>query len=301
MTEIPLDVLINGATLQIRHADHEPTIQRYVDSFENLPPIDVFDTPDGLFVVDGFQRLAAARRLGKKRIAANVHAGTREGAAEFAIVANTRSGYPLTIEERNDGIRRLRQLHPDWLPARIAEAMSVSPETVRRVLRADEVRRQVGSTAARNLPDSHVNEVAKADPGDHAALLAAADDRRWSRDVTRLAVQNLRDERIAPERKRALLAGEADPVVVTPDGQLAVPADVVGKRLRELREHDAYLQMERALEQLARLRLWTPEDIATALDRPRMERLVKELPGYVDFLNDLLHATEQETRKLAVV
>lgn len=299
MPQVSLDSLIVDPTIQIRRANHEPTIQRYMDSFENLPPIDVFDTPEGKLVADGFQRLAAARRLGKKRITAQLHKGTRDEAVEFAVIANTRSGYPLTLEERNDGIQRLKQLHPDWTPPQIAEAMSVSPDTVRKIFRIDDVKRRV--LPARNLPLSHIEEVAKADPIDQEPLVHAADKRKWSRDVTRLAVQNLKDTRIPSDRKQALLDGKADPVVVTPNGEMAVPSDVVGKRMRDLKENDIQLQMERWFEQGAKVRLSTPESIASAFERRRMQRLIEEIPGYIDFLNDLLAEMKRESRKLAVI
>ena len=299
MPQVPLDSLIVDPTIQIRRANHEPTIQRYMDSFENLPPIDVFDTTEGKLVADGLQRLAAARRLGKKRITAQIHKGTRDEAVEFAVVANTRSGYPLTLEERNDGILGLRRLHPDWTPRQIAEAMSVSPDTVRKVFRVHDVKLRIHP--AKDLPSSHIEEVAKADPVDQEPLVHAARDRHWSRDVTRLAVQNLKDTRISSDRKQALLDGKADPVVVTTNGELAVPADVVGKRLRDLKESDTQLQLERGLEQFAKLRLSTPKAIAGSIDQRRMQRLVEELPGYIDFLNDLLSEMKRESRKLAVV
>ena len=297
--QLLIETLHVDPTIQIRRASHEPTIQRYMDSFENLPPIEVFDTPEGKLVADGFQRLAAARRLGKKRIAVQIHEGTREEAVEFAAIANTRSGVPLTLEERDDGIQQLKRMHPDWTPAQIAKAMSVSPETVRRVFRIDDIKRKY--SAARDLPSSHIAEVAKANPTDQEPLVHAARERHWSRDVTRLAVQNLKDTRIAPDRKQAILNGKADPVVVTTNGQLAVPADVVGKRLRDLKENDIQLQLERGLEQLAKLRLSTPKAIAGSIEQRRMQRLIEELPGYVDFLNDLLSEMRRESRKLAAV
>ena len=299
MPQLLIETLHVDPTIQIRRASHEPTIQRYMDSFENLPPIEVFDTPEGKLVADGFQRLAAARRLGKKRIAAQIHEGTREEAVEFAAIANTRSGVPLTLEERDDGIQQLKRMHPDWTPAQIAKAMSVSPETVRRVFRIDDIKRKY--SAARDLPSSHIAEVAKANPTDQEPLVHAAKERHWSRDVTRLAVQNLKDTRISPDRKQAILNGKADPVVVTTNGQLAVPADVVGKRLRDLKENDIQLQLERGLEQLAKLRLSTPKAIAGSIEQRRMQRLIEELPGYIDFLNDLLSEMKRESRNLAAV
>src|SRR5207245_217529 len=136
------DIIVDP-TIQIRRANHEATIQRYEESFEKLPPVDVFKTPDGLLLADGFHRVAAAQRLKLREISADIHKGTREDALEFAGVANTKNGDPFTPEERDEGIRRLRQLHPDWTNVRIAQAMSVSEDTVRHVVQADLVARAV--------------------------------------------------------------------------------------------------------------------------------------------------------------
>ena len=299
MPELAIREIIADPAIQIRSSNHEQTIHRYADSFDKLPPIDVFETPDGKYVADGFQRLAAAQRIGRTMIAATVHKGSYDDAIEFAAVANTRSGDPLTIEERNDGIRRLKQLHPDWTQSRIADAMSVGTETVRTVFRVDEVRRK--NPAARNLSVSHLAEVASADPAEQDSLIEAVGERGWSRDVTRLAVQNLKDDRIPDQQKQELLSGKIDPVVITPDGEMAVPATVIGKRIRDIQKNDALLQLEKSLEQLAKLRMFDVNAIVSTAGQPRVQRLVEELPGYIDFLGRVLREARSEGRKLKVV
>jgi hypothetical protein len=118
--------------------------------------------------------------------------------------------------------------------------MSVSPLTIKRVFEIDEVKREVVSPVTR-VTDSHYAEVATAPKEQWQPLIKAADSRGWSRDATRLAVKNLRDERIPDERKREILKGEADPLVITDTGELAVPADVVSGRIREMAANDAIL------------------------------------------------------------
>ncbi len=120
--------------------------------------------------------------------------------------------------------------------------------------------------------------------------MKAADQRGWTRDVTAQAVQNLRDDRIPDRQKRDILKGEADPVVVTPDGQFAVPPDLVGKRLREMASNDAVLAMERALEALAKLRLFRPDAIVGTIGQPRLARLIDEMPGYISFMEEVLNS-----------
>ena len=236
-------------TVQIRRINHEDTIKRYEESFDKLPPIDVFETPDGILLADGFHRMAAAERLGLSEIEVKVHKGSREEALEHAVIANTKNADPLTPEERDDGIRRLKQLHPERSHRQIAKAMSVSHLTVKRVFDVDEVKRSVVSPVTR-VTDSHYREIAGAEPKNWEPLVKAADQRGWTRDVTAQAVQNLRDDRIPDRQKRDILKGEADPVVVTPDGQFAVPSEIVGKQLREMASNDAVLAMEHYLRGL---------------------------------------------------
>jgi ParB-like chromosome segregation protein Spo0J len=307
---LPIDRIVVDPSIQIRRGNHEQTIERYMAAFEKLPPVDVFDTGEGngngrYLLGDGFHRMASAERLGLHEIDANIHTGTRQDAAEFAVVANTKNADPLTPEERDEGIRRLRQLHPDWSSRQIADAMSVSQSTIKRVFQVDEVKREtlVGRlTESRDsLTDTHFAEIAPAPRESWTPLANAAADRGWTRDVTRLAVKNLTDDRIPQERKEAILSGEADPVVVTPDGQFAVPADVIGRQLREMQANDAVLALERALEQLAKLRLYRPEAIIDTAGGPRIDRLIAELPGYVSFLEELLTVAKRDRGKVSVV
>lgn len=299
MTKLAIQDIIVDPTIQIRQANHEQTIQRYEEAFDRLPPVDVFDTPEGRLLADGFHRIAAAERLGHTKIEAKIHKGTRKDAAEHAVISNTKNADPLTPEERNEGIRRLKQLNPKWSLRQIADAMSVSYPTIKRVFDVDEVKRSVHTPVTR-VTDSHYREIAGAEKQDWEPLVKAADKRGWTRDVTAQAVRNLKDDRIPEERKDDILKGEADPVVVTSDGQFAVPPDVVGKQLREMAANDAVLATERALEALAKLRLFRPDVIVSTIGQPRLARLIDEMPGYISFMEDILNAATTSRKPEAV-
>jgi ParB-like chromosome segregation protein Spo0J len=51
---------------------------------DDLPPVVVFDTPEGPLLADGHHRLAAAGRLGRKTVEAEVRAGSRQDALRYA-------------------------------------------------------------------------------------------------------------------------------------------------------------------------------------------------------------------------
>lgn len=302
MKELGLAEIVVDPTIQIRRSNHEPTIRRYEESFEKLPPVDVFDTPEGLLLADGFHRFAAAQRLGQNKVKANVHKGTREEALEFAVIANTKNADPLTPEERDDGIRRLKQLHPDWSNRKIADAMSVSEATVRAVFRVDEVKQRTFKSGAYAYApsDTHYREIARADPEHQQPLVTATQKREWSTDLTALAVQNLRSDKVPAERKREILAGEADPTMVTEDGQLAVPAEVVGREIRNIEANDATLAFLRALEAIAKARLFRVEAILEPATGEVLDRWAKQLPGDIGFLQQVLDAAT-DRGKLRIV
>lgn len=272
-------------TVQIRRGNREDTVRRYMEAFEELPPVTVFKSPEGLLLADGFHRMAAAQRLGLREIEAEVRKGTREDALEYAVIANTKNADPLNEEERNDGIRRLKQLHPDWSNREIARRMSISPSTVGDVLRADAVGREVYTGT--HLNHSVLREIARAPKENWQPLADAAAKRDWSRDTTALARQNLEDPKIPKEHKEKLLRGKADPVLRTPSGELAVPTEVVSRRIREEAANDAILTFQQALQVLAKARLFKPEAILDPADRDTLDYWVKELPGDIQFLQNV--------------
>jgi hypothetical protein len=62
-------------------------VERYAGMFDDLPPVTVFETPGGLLLVDGYHRVAAARRLGLETVDAQMRRGSRRDALRYAATA----------------------------------------------------------------------------------------------------------------------------------------------------------------------------------------------------------------------
>ena len=77
------DLLANSPIDPEAHLD-ATRMERYARMLEALPPVVVFDTPEGLLVVDGYHRLAAARQRGLETVEADVRTGSRHDALRYA-------------------------------------------------------------------------------------------------------------------------------------------------------------------------------------------------------------------------
>lgn len=291
MTTVPISDLIIDPTVQIRRTTHDATITRYMEVFDLLPPPTVVRAKEGLILADGFLRVAAGSKLGRREIPVIIRSGTRNDALEIAVVANTKNGEPLTIEERDLGIGRLGALGHSQRD--IAKEMSVSQAVVSSVLAAAKVGRRVVITrnhGEQPLTTTHFREIARANEHQWQPLAEAAVRRGWSSAHVALAVKNLNQPEVSAAHKRALLQGKANPVIVTEDGEVAVPTDLAEREVRARQRNDALLKLDRALEALAALRTSNIRSIVSLADADRRDRIRKELPGDIKFLQDLLHA-----------
>ena len=76
------------------------TVKRYQQIIDDLPPVDVFNTDEGLILVGGYHRLEAHRQEGRETITATIHQGTVVEAKMFACKANAQHGLNMTASER---------------------------------------------------------------------------------------------------------------------------------------------------------------------------------------------------------
>jgi hypothetical protein len=98
------DLLANVPTDPEAHLN-PARVERYARILDTLPPVVVFDTPQGPLLADGYHRLAAARRLGHETVEADVHAGSRQEALRYAAeVGGAQRG--ISAEEAASHIRR---------------------------------------------------------------------------------------------------------------------------------------------------------------------------------------------------
>jgi ParB-like chromosome segregation protein Spo0J len=66
-----------------RHLDRE-RVDHYRRSIDDLAPVVVFETDDGLLLADGYHRIAAAQREGRETVEADLRVGSRHDALAYA-------------------------------------------------------------------------------------------------------------------------------------------------------------------------------------------------------------------------
>ncbi len=78
-----VDLLANAPIDPEAHLD-AVRVERYARMLTALPPVVVFDTPEGPLLTDGYHRVAAARRRGLETTEAEVRGGSRHDALRYA-------------------------------------------------------------------------------------------------------------------------------------------------------------------------------------------------------------------------
>jgi len=118
--------------LSPREALDNETVERYMLTLDELPPIDVWDVEGeaSLLVADGLHRLRAAKRNKAETIAAVMHAGTMTEFMESAILANLLHGRAWTRAEKRNCIDAWLKIHTDRTNQWIADDLRVSQNTV---------------------------------------------------------------------------------------------------------------------------------------------------------------------------
>jgi protein gp37 len=79
---------------------NDERVRQYQQDIDDLPPVDVFSTEEGLILAGGYHRLEAHRQEGRETITATIHQGTVVEAKMFACKANAQHGLNMTRSER---------------------------------------------------------------------------------------------------------------------------------------------------------------------------------------------------------
>jgi ParB-like chromosome segregation protein Spo0J len=259
-----------------------------MEILDELPPVVLFKLDGELIIADGFHREAAAERLGRSEIEAEIRPGTREEALEYAIRANVNHGKALTREEYKEAVRRLKRLHPDWGYGRISGVINRSEEFVSIILRADEVRRGVVITTP--VEDSKLDVIRSAEHPHWEPLVERA--KTWSTNELRAAVREIKDEATPVERRRALLEGKTEPTV-SKAGEPAFLKETVERRIAEGIAGDKVVALTGAWSSLGKLEQFNPKEVVDSLDNFHLERVVKDTPRDIDYLTQLVKFARQ--------
>jgi len=145
--KLKLSDIKQHAELQPRIKINDETVEIYANTFEHLPPIVVFqiEGKNGWFLVDGWHRFAAARRLGLAEIEVIKETGGWDGAKEYAFDANIKHGLALSLAERKKATELKLILHTERSNSWIAEECGLSDHTVEDI----RVKLESGSRIAR--------------------------------------------------------------------------------------------------------------------------------------------------------
>jgi hypothetical protein len=117
---------------------------------EHWPPLKVVKRGGDYLLIDGLHRLAAARNLKLKAVAAEVLDLPANGDLHsLAFALNTAHGQPLTLSDRRAFAARLLRAHPDWSDRVIGRRSGLVQPTIAKVRQELERRADIPVTATR--------------------------------------------------------------------------------------------------------------------------------------------------------
>ena len=134
-------IRIDGQT-QSRERINEEAVAEYAEAMKapaaaSWPPVTVFFDGKEYWLTDGFHRLLAAQRIGRKNIMADVKQGSRADAAWASCAANQTHGLRRTNADKRYAAEMALRLHPEMSDRAIAAHCGFSDPFV------GQVRRQV--------------------------------------------------------------------------------------------------------------------------------------------------------------
>lgn len=146
---LPLSAVRTDGDTQYRDSvDRTDLVDEYAEAYRagvTLPPLEVVRERRGGAVVywlwDGFQRLAAAAKAGRREVPVRVTEGTQADAQWFAFSANKAHGLRRTRAETRRCIEGALVARPHLSDRQIADHVGVHPETVARFRRASATRK----------------------------------------------------------------------------------------------------------------------------------------------------------------
>ena len=121
-------IRIDGDT-QPRVAIDENVVKQYADDLEagaKFPPVQVMSDGATYWLVDGFHRYHAHKKLGKTQIAAKVANGVQTEAQWQSLTANKAHGLRRTNEDKAKAILKALKLRPDVTDYVIADHVGVA-------------------------------------------------------------------------------------------------------------------------------------------------------------------------------
>lgn len=123
-TQVLIESLTVDRSVQVRAALCETTVVEYAEAMKEgakFPPIVVFQEGKKLWLAEGFTRVEAARRIGRKNLAAQVERGGKHEATWYALGANRTHGLRLSAADKRRAVRIALEERPHASDRMIAE------------------------------------------------------------------------------------------------------------------------------------------------------------------------------------
>jgi hypothetical protein len=140
MTELVPLSNIKDSGAQMRVEMRAETVNDYAEAMLNdadFPPVILYHDGTDYWLGDGYHRVAAARKIERETIKAEVREGTKRDAILCGVGANATHGLQRTQADKRQAIERLLR-DPEWArwsDRKIAEAAKVDHKTVAKVRR----------------------------------------------------------------------------------------------------------------------------------------------------------------------
>lgn len=156
MAKLAIDQIEATAGTQVRVKIDQKIVDEYAEAIEAgaiFPAIIVFAPKNSqrYILSDGFQRLAACKKLGRKTIGVEVKEGGVHEALHYALSANSTHGVRRSSADKTNAVQlALKDPHYDELSLReLSEVCHVSHELVRRIKEAQNVDKEKVTPRAR--------------------------------------------------------------------------------------------------------------------------------------------------------
>lgn len=129
MQELLIENIRTDNGVQSRAKINEEYVAELADNLKagaKLPPIDVFHDGSEYWASDGFHRIMAHVRCGKRTIKSTVHKGTHDDAVWASCSANQVHGLRRDNVDKNHAVRMALKIHPEQSDRAIAVHVGVS-------------------------------------------------------------------------------------------------------------------------------------------------------------------------------
>jgi len=299
--------LVLDPAIQIRVKLDKATVEAYVEMFDALPPVDVFEVPEGTLLADGFHRRAAAVKLGRTHMEATPHEGGRKAAEIFAVTANFPNAKSLTHDEKIEGVKRLALL--GWTQDDIAKATGFAQKTIsdianalrlRGALPPEATKRTTGgpqkaipplpadlldATDAKGKPlvtDTHLARIATAPEADREALARHVVEDGWSDQEVALVSKTLRDPALTTKGRTEVLESKFPMTIV--GGEVQISTAAIGRGVKQAIEQSAVLAANEVNLAIAKFRKFSPDALAEQLDGNKWKKQAETFNDAIDLL-----------------